>query len=152
MIKEILQPLIDRTKEFLNVDMDIKVNSFTELTLNKKSIVLKRNTALISISGNINFLVALSYEDYLLDMLVQKFLDGEKLIEEDKNEIYESVSMEIANIIIGNALANPDKTLLTISTPIFIYEAKSLSRSKSANTLVSTISTEYGNLSVFAIY
>ena len=151
-VKEILQPIALRTKEFLEDDMSIKVLKYKMPTQVLEILKYEDTATIIRIKGSLDFMIAVTYSNILLDNLVQVFLDGDSIGEYGKTEIYESVSMEIANIVIGNALENPDKTPLTISTPIFIYEAKSLSRSKSANTLVSTISTEYGNVSIFAIY
>lgn len=153
IIERILQPLAVRTKEFLEEDMEIVINEFQEPVCSLKTVELKRNTAVIGIGGSARFMVAISYDDDLLDKLVEIFLEGEAINPLEKDEIYESVSMEVANTVIGNALRNPiDDSVLTITPPIYVYEAKSLTRSKNARTLVSTIQTQYGKLSLFAIY
>ena len=152
-IDKVLQPLAVRTKEFLEEDMELGDVQLSNPVCSLKTVTLQKNTAVIGIGGSIRFMVAISYDDDLLEKLVEVFLEGEEIDPSEKDELYESVSMEVANTVIGNALENPiDDTVLTITPPIYIYEAKSLSRSKNARTLVSDIKTQYGKLLLFAIY
>lgn len=152
-IDKILMPLAVRAKEFLEVDMNLGDVKLINPVCSLKTVTLEKNTTAIGIGGNIRFMVAISYNDDLLDKLVEAFLEGEELDPNEKDEIYESVSMEVANIVTGNALINPiDDTELSITPPIYIYEAKSLSRSKESRTLISEIQTQYGNLMLFAVY
>ena len=152
-IDQILEPMAIRTKEFLEEDMSIEVIHYNKPICSLKTVELRKNTTVIGIGGSISFMVALSYDDDLLAQLVEVFLEGEGYGDDEKDEIFESVSMEVANTVIGNALVNPiDDTTLTITPPVYVYEAKSLTRSKTSRTLLSDIHTKYGKLTLFAIY
>ncbi len=150
-IHKFLNPMIDRTKEFLEEDMGLSVINFKETTSYVDSNSLQKNIAMIGVSGSANFMMALSYDDQLIEKLVEVFLEGEELHEDEKEEAFESIANEVANTIIGNALPH-DNNQLFITPPIFIKEAKSLSKTKNSKILISTIETKYGKLSIMAIY
>lgn len=107
---------------------------------------LKKNTSMIGTGGNIQVIITMSYDDKLLEKLVEIFLEGEE-VEEEMDEIRESVSSEIINTIVGNALVNPlDGTTLSITPPILIYEAKSLFKHKNSKIATAILTTEFGDM------
>lgn len=143
--EEILLPMLERTVSFLKEDMQIAVTSNNSEVVCPKQVELKKNTAMIGTGGSIQVIITMSYDDELLEKLVEVFLEGEEAPEDEIDEIRESVSSEIVNTIVGNALTNPlDGTTLTITPPILIYEAKSLFKHKSSRIATATIETEFG--------
>ena len=107
---------------------------------------------MIGTGGSIQVLITMGYDDNLLDKLVEAFLEGEEVDEEELDEIKESVSCEIINTVVGNALKNPlDGTTLGITPPILIYEAKSLFRQKSSQIATSVLKTEFGEMLLTAV-
>ena len=108
---------------------------------------LRKNTAMIGTGGSVQVLITMGYDDVLLEKLMKAFLEGEEVDEEEIDEVRESVSSEVINTIVGNALVNPiDGTALSITPPILIYEAKSLFKNKSSRIAAATISTEFGDM------
>ena len=153
LIETIFQPILNRTEEFLLVDMGIDILSCKKMSSNLRKVILKQNTTIIGIGGNVKFMIAVSYDDKLLSRLTTIFLEGEEFLNSEKDELFESVSMEIANTVIGNALKNPfDNSLLTLTPPIYVHEARSLSRNIHNKILDAMIHTEYGDLAIYAIY
>lgn len=149
---EILQPLVKRSMSFLKDDLGIAIDSQEINIMFPKKIELKKNTAMIGTGGSIQVLITMGYDDTLLDKLVEAFLEGEEVEEEELDEIRESVSCEIVNTIVGNALKNPlDGTTLGISPPILIYEAKSLFKQKSSQVAIAKIKTEFGEMLLSAV-
>ncbi|WP_455757385.1 response regulator [Sulfurimonas sp.] len=149
---EILLPLIDRSISFLNDDLGINVSSDAIDIISPKKVELKKNTAMIGTGGSVQVLITMGYDDELLDKVVASFLEGEEVEEDELEEIQESVSCEVVNTIVGNALKNPlDGTTLGISPPILIYEAKSLFRQKSSQIATATIKTEFGEMLLTAV-
>ena len=144
---EILSPLIQRSISFLKEDLEIKVISENIVIILPNRIKLKKNTAMLGTGGSIQVLITMGYDDKLLDKVVEAFLEGEEVEEDELEEIQESVSCEVVNTIAGNALKNPlDGTTLGITPPILISEAKSLFKQKSSQIAAATITTEFGDM------
>ena len=150
---EILLPLVERSIGFLKDDLGISVSSESIEILAPKKVELKKNTAMIGTGGSVQVLITMGYDDDLLDKLVEAFLEGEEIEDEDElEEIKESVSCEIINTVVGNALQNPlDGTTLGITPPILIYEAKSLFKQRSSQIATSVLKTEFGEMLLTAV-
>lgn len=102
---------------------------------------------MIGTGGTVQVLITIGYDDTLLDKLVEAFLEGEEVEEDEREEIYESVSSEFINTVVGNALQNPvDGSTLSITPPVLIYEAKSLFKQKGSQISIATIKTQYGDM------
>ena len=144
---EILLPLVERSISFLQDDLGINVSSEEIQILAPKKVELKKNTAMIGTGGSVQVLITMGYDDELLEKVVEAFLEGEEIEEDEKDEIRESVSCEFVNTIVGNALKNPlDGTTLSITPPILICEAKSLFKQKSSKIAVAKIQTDFGEM------
>jgi len=116
MHNDILTPLIERSISFLQDDLNINVITDKIEVIHTAKIDLKKNTAMIGTGGSIQVLITIGYDDNLLEKIVLAFLEGEEPVEAEKEELYESVSCEFVNIIVGNALHNPvDETTLSMS-------------------------------------
>ena len=150
--KDILMPIVNRTVSFLNDDMGITVISHDLEIICPNKVELKKNTSMIGTGGTIQVIITMSYDDDVLEELVKAFLEGEEADEGEMDEIRESVSSEIANTVVGNALTNPvDGTILTITPPVLIYEAKSLFRHKSSAIAMARVKTNFGEILLTAI-
>ncbi len=144
---EILLPLVQRAINFLQDDLGISVSSDDVKLLSPQKVDLKKNTAMIGTGGSVQVLITIGYDDALLGKIVEAFLEGEEVDDDEKDEIQESVSCEFVNTIVGNALKNPlDGTTLSITPPILICEAKSLFKQKSSIIAVANIQTEFGEM------
>lgn len=150
-ILNFVKPMLERTKEFVEVDMGISIKSFSPLENLQENVKLQKNIAMIGVSGSSKFMIAIGYDDQLIKKLTEVFLDGVTLEECERFEAYESIATEIANTVIGNSLPE-DENRLNITPPVFIREAKSISGDKSSSTLISNIDTQYGQLSLIVIF
>lgn len=150
--KELLVPVIDRLRTFLEEDMKVKVLDDKSEIIDSKHIVLKDNTVFIGTGGSIQLFITMGYEKELLEKLVDRFYFGEILNNEEFIEIQESVACEISNTVIGNAIKNPiDNTIINITPPILIHEAKSLTKYKNSIILKTDINTEFGAIQMTVI-
>ncbi len=80
----IASTMLDRTIEFLEENVAIKVTNKREELVCPTKIKLKENTAIVGINGEkLNAMVAFGYDDLLLDKIAETFLLGEPLTEAD---------------------------------------------------------------------
>jgi chemotaxis protein CheX len=151
-IDDVLRPLSERAVSFLREDMSIEPQSGDIEISYPKRIELKKNTAMIGTGGSVKVIIAMGYDEPLLDKVVNRFLDGEEINPNEIDEIRESVSCEVVNIIVGNALINPvDNTTLSITPPVHIYEAKSLVQHKDSKIATAKVLTKFGDMLITVI-
>jgi len=150
--KELLLPILERLKDFLKNDMGIKILNDNSEIIDSKHIVLKEDTVFIGTGGSVQLFVTMGFDKKLLEKLVEIFYVGNFTSKVEFREIKESVACEIANIVIGNAIKNPvDNSIINITPPILIHDAKSLTKYKNSIILKTDISTDVGNLQMTVI-
>ncbi len=149
-IEYILSPVINRVTSFLQSDMGFNLNRqaiFTYTTMQK--VGLKKFTSYIHISGLVEVSVCMSFDQFLLDKLLEELNHGHKVFQEELLEYRQSVSMEVLNIIIGNALFNPyDHSILKITSPYIIEHDELMTEGANEKIAHVIIDTEYGEMQV----
>jgi len=152
----ILEALILQIKLFLSEDMGIEGVNVIEThdsDLEMSQLKLKDYTSMIAIGGKLNLMVVMSYDNQLLNHLVELFMDGEEVSKDEEQEIIDSVSGETINTIIGLALPlfpNRGKGV-TMTPPITVNDATNIKKYKNAKIVSATIRTEHGDLSISAL-
>lgn len=149
----ILDALILQSKLFLSEDMDIDIEQTNRDNISPDKLVLKDYTSMIGTGGNLNLMVVISLEKQILEHLVELFMDGEEVEDDEREEIYDSVSGETINTIIGLALSTfPNRGKgVTITPPITISDATNIKKYKNSKIVTAEIVTKYGTLSVSAM-
>jgi len=150
---DILAPLLKRTQTLLKEDLGINIKEKEIDIYCPDKLDLKDYTAMVGTGGTLSIIFSLSYENSVLDKLVEVFMDGEEVAEEEADEIKDSVASEVANTIIGNALPffpNSGKGV-TITPPITVIGAKAVSKYGDSKIATSIIETDFGEISVNAI-
>ncbi len=149
----ILDALILQSKLFLSEDMDINIENVDIEDQSPDKLILKDYTSMVGTGGKLNSMVIISFENHLLDKLVELFMDGEEVEEEELEEIKDSVSGETINTIIGLALPTfPNRGKgVTITPPITINDASNIKKYKNAKIISANITTEFGALSISAM-
>jgi chemotaxis protein CheX len=149
----ILDSLILQTKLFLEGDMDLKIVNVNTTVLDAEQLQLKQHTSMIGVGGKLNLMVVISFDDQLLQDLVNLFMEGEEVDEEEKQEVQESVSGEVINTILGLSLPTfPNRGKgVTITPPITINDAASLKKHKNSKIETVVIQTNSGELTISAI-
>jgi chemotaxis protein CheX len=149
----ILDALILQTKLFLSGDMDIEIEDVKIDELNPDKLILKDFTSMIGTGGTLNAMIVVSFEEKMLDHLVELFMDGEEVDEEELEEVRDSVTGETINTIIGLALPTfPNRGKgVTITPPITINDASNIKKYKNSKIVSAEILTSYGKLTISAV-
>ncbi len=150
-IYKFFKPIVLRTEEFLKEDMNIDILSVNEYSDSLEIKELQKNIVMIGVSGSANFMMTLGYDNSLIEKLTEVFLEGEEVLDNEKDEIFESIASEIANTVVGNSLPENEHKLF-ITPPVFVKDAKALSKNKNSQSFIAIITTKYGILSIMAIY
>ena len=149
----ILDALILQSKLFLSEDMDIDIEKIDIIDNSPDKLILKDYTSMIGTGGKLNLMVIITFDAKLLEHLVELFMDGEEVEEDEKEEVYDSVTGETINTIIGLSLPTfPNRGKgVTITPPITISEASNVKKYKNSKIISAEITTEFGKLSVSAM-
>ncbi len=149
-IEYILSPIVNRITTYLQSDININLNKKAKFSYtNIDKIALKKFTSYIHISGLVEVSVCMSYDLFLLDEILEEFNQGESIDDEELSDYRESVSMEVLNIIVGNALFNPyDKTILEITSPFITDYDELCSHDINEKIAHVIIDTEFGEMQV----
>jgi len=108
---------------------------------------------MIGTGGTLNLMILISYENSLLEHLVELFMEGEEVDPEEQEEIKDSVSGETINTIMGLALPTfPNRGKgVTITPPITINDAAHIKKYKNSKIVTAIVKTAFGELSISAI-
>lgn len=150
----ILDSLILQARLFLEEDMEISIlNNKNIEILSPEKLVLKDKTSMIGTGGKLNTMLVISFEKSILSKLVELFMDGEEVDEEELEEIEDSVSGEVINTIVGLALPTfPNRGKgITITPPISVNDASSIYKHKDSKIICATVQTEYGDIVFSAV-
>jgi len=149
-IEYILSPVVNRATTYLQSDMKINIKNkalFSYKLINE--IKIKDFCSYIHISGLVDVSVCISYNKFLLDQLLNAFNHGHPVKKSEMLQYRESISKEVINIIIGNALFNPyDKTVLNITTPCIIEYDELVMHDLHQKVAQVIIDTEYGEMQI----
>lgn len=145
--------LLLQSRLFLEEDMHTPIISITTQNDDLQKLQLKSHTSMIATGGSLSLMVLISFETPMLDHLVHRFMDGEAVASEELEELRDSVCGEVINTIIGLALPTfPGRGKgVTITPPITISDAASITRYKTATLTTSELHTAYGALSISVI-
>ncbi|QOG12897.1 chemotaxis protein CheX [Arcobacter sp. FWKO B] len=149
----ILDSLILQTKLFLQEDMGIEIKGVKSSILTQDKLELKDYTSMIGVGGKLNIMVVISYDEKMLQKLVELFMEGEEVDPSEAEEIIDSVAGETINTIMGLALPTfPNRGKgVTITPPIAINDASNIIKQKSAKIVSAEVDTNFGKLSISAV-
>ncbi|MBN2894591.1 MAG: chemotaxis protein CheX [Campylobacterales bacterium] len=145
--------LLLQSRLFLEEDMNTPIVSITTQNNDVQKLLLKSYTSMIATGGSLSLMVLISFETPILDHLMSRFMDGEAVASDELEEVRDSVCGEVINTIIGLALPTfPGRGKgVTITPPITISDAASITKYKTAKLTTSELRTAHGALSISVI-
>ncbi len=140
--KEILEAIIEVSKNFLKDDISVEV---TDKCISKDCTALK-NYAAVTYKGEVDLLFVLCLDDLLLNSVYKVFIPVVVSLE-DKNEMMKEISNEIINTIAGLAISKFPKPYnnLELSPPLYIKKSEILFLKEGNFNIAKVIETSDGN-------
>lgn len=149
----LLDSLILQAKLFFQEDMSMEITDVKRDEDDPTSIKLMDYSSMIGTGGTLNMIILISYENRLLEKLVNLYMDGEEVDPDEFDELRDSVSGETINTIIGLALPTfPNRGKgVTITPPITINDAANIKKYKDSKIVTANVTTKDGSFSISAI-
>ncbi|MFA7384240.1 MAG: chemotaxis protein CheX [Desulfurivibrionaceae bacterium] len=150
---QLVQAIGDRTVGYLKNELKITVRGTTAHMQDVKRMQLQHLTSILSVEADIRMLIAFSFDRELTERVFIASTQGLDIAEDEQEMMREETVAELINIIVGNAMADLASrgTVIPISPPIIINEAKNISRNKGATFYTLDIITASGMLSIHFI-
>ena len=151
--REIIEIITSNCVEYFEQEFKMEVISKKIYLKDIYNIHLDYLTSVISVKGHLNFLLAFSYDEILINKLFQFFTEGVDIDEGEEDLYLEESASEIMNIVVGNATKYLEKrdSLLTLTPPIVFKEAKNIINKKDSQYYNSVIATAFGNMNLYLI-
>ena len=117
---------------------------------------IKGITAIVGMGGPISMLVAVSFEQELLNHLFVRETEGLDIPEAERDTYVREMAAEIVNIILGNCTADleesvkdgQNKTKISMSPPVVILDVDRIHRSQSAAFTSVSLKTMFGRFAI----
>jgi len=151
--RDFIDYVVDVLINFLQDEIQIQGTKNISEPMDLQKLQLRYMTSIISVESNIKMLFAFSFDKALIEEIFRRYAQD---IEIDENEIgiyIEETAGELINIVIGNAIAklNYKNHIISLSPPVVIMEAKSITRIKESEFLTFKIDTKFGGIEIFCV-
>ena len=149
----LVQAIGNRTVSYLRDELNIPVRGTTVNMRDVKRMQLMHLTSILAVEADIRMLIAFSFDRELTERVFTASTEGLEIAEDEQEMMREETVAELINIIVGNAMADLASmgTVIPISPPIIINEAKNITRNKGATFYTLDIVTDSGMLSIHFI-
>ena len=149
----LVQAIGDRTVGYLKDELEITVRGTTAHMQDVKRMQLLHLTSILSVEADIRMLIAFSFDREMTERVFLASTEGLEIADDEQEMMREETVAELINIIVGNAMADLASmgTVIPISPPIIINEAKNITRNKGATFYTLDIITDSGMLSIHFI-
>lgn len=149
-INDILNPIVKRTKEFIEEDLGIHIIEDSIDIIVPSMLDLKHITALIHTSGDLQVTIAICFDQRLIDLVTARFC-GEELSPEERIELHQGVADEVINTILGNAASEyPSQAhqFIELTPPSIVSESETLTQLEKTVIWTNEINTVAGHMSI----
>lgn len=152
--------LMIQVRKFLNEDMQIKIkDEIVEFNDTESLNFIKDYTSAVCTDSETVSVIVMSFDKSVIKYLVNHFMGGEEIKEEEIDVMYSSMADEVVNTIVGLFIPSlPDKGKgvkieppITINDILNLKDLKELKESKNRAILNANIVTNVGTLSISAI-
>lgn len=154
-VKRLIDAVTNHCVEYVQNDMQLEILGLEYRLQDVKSINLRHLTALVAVGGNLGLYIAFSFDENVIRHLFEQFTEGLDLggDEEETQSYIDETAGEILNTVIGNALADMPRgeSVISLTPPVVLGEAKSIIRHKNAYFYTADITMTPGRMSVMCI-
>lgn len=152
-ILALMNSISRRTVEYLSDDAGLEAERIEFNLKSVNQLTLKSLTSLVALSGGINFYLAFSFDEPVIDKILEAYTSDIEIDEEQIDMFKEVTAGDLINLVTGNALHEvaEEGTPITITPPLFINEAKQIGRADSANIYMASIHFPEGGMDILCI-
>jgi len=151
---EIMQSAIARTRAYFDSEYGINVAEIESHVGDTASLTLLDMTAIIGLGGQINLLVAFSFQESLVNSMYAKMNAGFDVPENEVDMYREATVGEVVNTILGHCtidLQKLDNQGIPMTPPVIIDHIKTIRRMKNTIFFTQSLDTPLGQINISLI-
>lgn len=149
-VRRLMQAIGKRTIEYMKEELAIPVSKAHQAGDDVVRMQLRELTSILALDAEIRLLVAFSFDHGLAEQILTTSAEGLEIADDERDEMRGEAVAEMINIVAGNAIAGHEVNGKTISItpPVVINEAKSITRHKGATFRTIEVTTGAGMMSI----
>lgn len=153
LLHQLIESVTRRSVDYLRNEANLDVNQVKNYLQGIKSLTLRDLTSLVSVGGRLGMYIAFSFDMKVIKRIFAMYTAGLDIPEDMESAYIEETAGDVVNMIIGNSLGDlpSNSQAISMTPPLVISEAKSVSRHKDAYLYMSDLSVEGGMVSVLYI-
>lgn len=150
-VEQVMQSAIARTRSHFESEYGISVSEADFGGGDMDSLTMLDMTAIIGMGGNVNLLIAFSFQEGLINALFQRMTDDFD-VQPDEVEMYrEAAAGEVVNTILGHCtidLQKIDGPIISMTPPVILDRVKTIRRMKNAMFYTQSLNTILGRMNI----
>ena len=153
-VNQVMQSVIDQTRAYFREELGLSITETTRHAGALNLLTLLDMTAIMGIGGEINLLVAFSFDYSQLEILYERLTADIEIQPEEVDTFREAVAGEIVNTILGHCTVDfpHDKELaVTLTPPIILEQVKHIRRVKNAMFYTQSFNTDAGRMDIHLV-
>ncbi|WP_135079607.1 chemotaxis protein CheX [Terasakiella sp. SH-1] len=149
-IRSLVSVIARYTENYLSSETGVEIKKRDYKVDDVKSLDLLPITSLVSVGGHINLFIAFSFDEPLLDHLMEAMTEDLE-VDDDEHDLYiKETACEVVNTIVGNSTADLAEkgTIIPLSPPVVILGAKTVAGNADAKFFTVGLESRFGRLEI----
>jgi CheY-specific phosphatase CheX len=150
-VHQVMQSALARTRSYFESEFGISETVVETGAGDVNSLTLLDMTAIIGMGGQINLLIAFSFQSSLIDALYQR-MTSDLDVQPDKIEMYrEAAAGDVVNTVLGHCtidLQKLDQQGISMTPPVILDQVKTIQRMKNSMFHTQSLSTALGRMNI----
>lgn len=150
-VHQVMQSALARTRSYFESEFGISETVVETGEGDVNSLTLLDMTAIIGMGGQINLLIAFSFQSSLIDALYQR-MTSDLDVQPDKIEMYrEAAAGDVVNTVLGHCtidLQKLDQQGISMTPPVILDQVKTIQRMKNSMFHTQSLSTALGRMNI----
>ncbi len=152
-IKNLIKAVEDRSRNYLQYEMELPVKTVEHAPKQVKSLSLRDMTALVSLGGSFSVYIAFSFDVKVMRHIFETYTADIEIDPDEESMYIEETAGDVINTVIGNAMGSmPDGSdAISLTPPVVLPGARNITRHKDAYFFMTDFVTDLGTMSVMYI-
>ena len=150
-VMQVMQSVITRMRSYFDGEFGIGLIESEHGGGDLDSLTLLDMTAIISLGGAVNLLIAFSFDEGLIHALYERMTVNFEVQAGEVRMFREATAGDVINTVLGHCTLDfqgLDKQAISLTPPVIIYKVKHIHQMKNAMFYTQSLNTEFGRMDI----
>jgi CheY-specific phosphatase CheX len=146
-----MQSVITRTRAYFDGEFGISLIESDSGSGDLGSLTLLDMTAIIGMGGEVNLLIAFSFDEGLINALYERMTADFEVLADEVGIFREAAAGEVVNTVLGHCTVDfqgVNRQAISLTPPVIIDKVKHIYRMKNAMFYTQKLNTEFGCMDI----